>query len=223
MYWKFLFALVLLFSVPVAGADLHARTEPGSTDRLDREKWETLTEKLDYPLPSPPVEEQPRERTREAKEWPMYLKVIAVLVAIGILAFILLQLLSGGALFGPKNKKFEKGPKVSLENIEANLPEADIPDFIREALLAGDYKMAVRLHYLGLIQLLARQEWIEWKPGKTNGDYLAETRPRSVFEDFFEATLAFERIWYGDRSLEAMAYRKIADDFAHLEQAIKTS
>ena len=223
MNWRWLLFGVFLLSLSLAGPLLHAQTQPGRAGRLDVEKWKTLTGELDYPIPELPAEEQPLQGDAETTvEWPQFLKVLVLLVAIAIIALILQRLLSGESLFGPKNKKIGQGLKIDLEHIEANLPDADIPDFIREALQAGDYKMAVRLHYLGLIQLLARKEWIDWKRDKTNGDYLLETSSRPVFEDFRKATLVFERIWYGDRRLGARAYQEIAGDFAALERTITT-
>lgn len=223
MKWILLPVLAFLLPAMYVGAELHAQAEAGPTGRLDREKWEALTRDLDYPVSGAPQEEEEVYDPGATRNWTTFFKVVAVVSAIAILAFIVHQLMSGESLFGPKNRKFSNGLKINLEHIEANLPEADIPDFIRDALQAGDYKMAVRLHYLGLIQLLAHKEWVAWKRDKTNGDYLNEMRNRPVFDGFQEATLVFERIWYGDRRLGQKGYQQIAGSFSALEQVIKTS
>ncbi|MBK6901252.1 MAG: DUF4129 domain-containing protein [Saprospirales bacterium] len=222
---KLLCLLFLLFPVfPTGEGALHAQTEPGPVGRLDREKWKLLTEDLNYPVPAAFVEEEVLEEDpEETNRWLLFFKILAVLFVVGVMAFVIRQLMSGEGFFRPRNRKFDKGLQIKLEQIEANLPDANIPDFVQEALQAGDYKMAVRLHYLGLIQLLAQKQWIDWKREKTNGDYLREVRTRPVYEGFREATLVFERIWYGDRRLGANAYRKIAAQFADLQQIIKTS
>lgn len=188
--------------------------------RLSREKWERLSTKLDYPTPAAEIEEIQTSDPRKEKAWSTFFKVLAILGAIAIIAFILFQLLSGDSLFAPRNRKFDKGLSINLENIEANLPEADLPDFIRQALLAGDYRMAARLHYLRLIQLLSEREWIRWRKEKTNGDYLRELASRPFFDDFRQATDIFERIWYGDRRLNARSYGEVAALFSALERNI---
>ncbi len=217
-------ALLSLLLILCAGQGaLHGQTEPSRSDQWDREKWAELTEELDYPAPQYLEEEEEMQQSGPSRGWVTFFKILAVLGAIGILAFIIMQLQTGESLFGAKNRKLEKGPPIDLENIEENLPDADIPDFIRSALGAGDYKMAVRLRYLGLIQSLARRSWISWERDKTNGDYLLEMGARPVFEAFRDATLVFERIWYGNRDLEEGAYRRIAAQFEELEQQIQKS
>jgi len=217
-------SLICLLLVLCAGSGaLYGQTEPSRSDQWDREKWAELTGELKYPVPEYLEEGEDVEQAGPSQGWVTFFKILAVLGAIGIIAFIILQLQAGEPLFGAKNRKLGKGIQIDLERIEEDLPSADIPDFIRNALRAGDFKMAVRLHYLGLIQSLARRNWISWERDKTNGDYLREMDSRPVFEAFRDATLVFERIWYGNRHLEEGAYRRIALQFEALEQQIQKS
>ncbi|MBK7409620.1 MAG: DUF4129 domain-containing protein [Saprospirales bacterium] len=206
-----------------AGGDLSAQAEPDRGVKLDKEKWETLAKELDYQAPMVQKEEPEAPDPKKAMGWAIVLKVLAVLAVIGIIVLILFNLMGGASLFGPKNRKFGGKLEINLDNIEAHLPDADMPGFIRDALSAGDYKMAVRLHYLSLIQALARKEWIEWKRDKTNGDYLQEIQARPVFDNFRELTGVFERIWYGDYHLEEVAYRQVAGRFIAVEETLHKS
>ncbi|MDV7395353.1 DUF4129 domain-containing protein, partial [Arthrospira platensis SPKY1] len=113
--------------------------------------------------------------------------------------------------------------QISLEDIEDNLLEANIPDHLREAIRSGDYKMAIRLHYLALIQSLAHQRLIRWEREKTNGDYLRELQAHPLFADFREMTLVFERVWYGDRTVSEPDYRAIEARFAKTAKQVQTS
>ena len=181
--------LILSVSLTTAGG----QPEPVGERRLDREKWEELTKELDYPVPILPEEEE-EIRPASSRSWGTVLKVGAVIVSVALIAFLLSQLLSGTSLFAPANRKIQTSLEVSLEEIEERLLEADIPDHLREAIRAGDYKMAVRLHYLALIQSLAHRRLIRWEREKTNGDYLRELQSQPFFADFREMTLVFEQI-----------------------------
>lgn len=206
-----------------ADGSLSAQAEPDRGVKLDKEKWETLAKELDYQAPMVEKEEPEAPDMKKARGWATILKVLAVLAVIGIIVLILFNLLGGESFFGRKNRKFERGIQINLANIEANLPHADMPGFIQEALSAGDFKMAVRLHYLALIQTLARREWIEWKQDKTNGDYLQEIQTRPIVDNFRELTGIFERIWYGDYPLEEPVYRQVAGRFLAVEETLNKS
>ena len=213
----FLFLLLLFL---LTGGQAYAQAEPDRGLGLDKEKWEALAGGLDYPAPALKQEVEHGPRVKEARSWATFLKVLAVLAVIGIIALILRYLMAGESIFSPKNRKFNGGLAINLENVEAHLPDADMPELIRQALQAGDYKMAVRLHYLGLIQGLAQRGWIEWKREKTNGDYLQEIQTQPVFDHFRELTGIFERVWYGDYPMEEGAYRQVAGQFSACERTI---
>ncbi|MCB9282586.1 MAG: DUF4129 domain-containing protein [Lewinellaceae bacterium] len=212
--------LSLLFLFLLPGGQAYAQAEPDRGVGLDKEKWEVLAGELDYSAPVQQEEVKKAPSVKEARGWSILLKVMAVLAAIGIIALILRYLLAGESVFSPKNRKFSGQLAINLEDVEAHLPDADMPEFIRRALQAGDYRMAVRLHYLSLIQGLTRRGWIEWKREKTNGDYLREIQERPVFGQFRELTGIFERVWYGDYPLEEGAYRQVAGHFADCERSI---
>jgi len=221
-----LFSCLILFLVQWTGNGLYAQAEPDRGLLLDEEKWELWAGEMDFTPPTQEFEKKD-EAARSSKiererRWASVLKVLAILAAVGIIVLILRYLLAGEALFSPKNKKIEKEVQINLENIESNLPEADLPVFIDKALEGGDFKMAVRLHYLALIQALAQKEWIEWQPEKTNGDYMQEMQDRPVFDQFGTLTRVFERIWYGDYPLEKEAYAQVAEQFALINNQISS-
>lgn len=67
------------------------------------------------------------------------------------------------------------------------------------AAAAGDHRAAVRGHYRALIAALAADGLLEELPGRTAGEYrraLAQHLPAAA-PAFGEATVLFERAWYG--------------------------
>jgi hypothetical protein len=114
-------------------------------------------------------------------------------------------------------------PPVALSGDEA-MPE-DIfairyEDEIRKALAREDYRLAVRLHFLKILRLLADRQLIRYQHDKTNLEFLLQVRSRSWYDAFFRATRHFEFAWYGQFAVDAGAYQAIADTMNDLERKI---
>jgi hypothetical protein len=98
------------------------------------------------------------------------------------------------------------------------LHETDLERFLRQALTDTDYRTAVRLYYLSILKQYSLREIISWKKDKTNNEYLTEVRRSNAptYADFRAATLIFERVWYGEKVIEARDYAKIQPKFEQL-------
>lgn len=91
---------------------------------------------------------------------------------------------------------------------------------IKKALAQGDFRLAVRLHFLKILRLLADRQLINYQHDKTNLHFLLQVRSRAWYDDFFRATRHFEFAWYGQFAVDAEAYRAIADTMDELERKI---
>ena len=123
------------------------------------------------------------------------------------------------------NLKVEKD-KIQNEDLEKpleNIEVLDIEGLLEQARREGNFRMAVRLYYLGLLKRLNSIGKISWKKDKTNRDYLAE-----VFSvDFYYAeiqklTLSYEEVWYGDHTLKDGAFERLKGHFEDVYQKIQT-
>lgn len=151
---------------------------------------------------------------------------LAMQVIIGLLLAVLLFFVLR-SLFGlnnPRNKKINEILSVEeLTQLEENLHQANLEDFIRRAIEQGNYTLAMRLYYLAILKELSLQERIEWKRDKTNRDYLREMRSSNIFNDFSDVTTIFERIWYGNIALSQTDFEQIEPQFKTLIHNIKAS
>ncbi|MEZ5004432.1 MAG: hypothetical protein R2730_15475 [Chitinophagales bacterium] len=170
-----------------------------SYEPLDRETWEELVDKADY-------WKNEKEKEKEEKKEPVkyksmgemdlgFLKYVFVGLAILLIVYILLRVFAA-ELF-ESSKKIKTGKGYTLENLESNLAEAPLQKLLREAIENREYKLAVRVYYLIILQSLNERKLIQWHKEKTNASYLNEMRAHINFREFRLITNIFEHIWYG--------------------------
>ena len=210
--------------------------------QFDQQKWESITEGLDYNNfdPADGDEETDQHQGNQSSSnhsgsnsstrrsmgsaspfWIGFFKVLAFIIAIGVIAIILIHLVGGGALMRPKSKKIPMSDQtIDIEDIEANIHESDLDRHIRAAIEQKNYALAIRLYYLAIIKELSLSKKIKWKRDKTNKDYLREMRNTKLFQPYREVTRIFERAWYGQTEIQEPDFQKIKPQFVNLiEQA----
>lgn len=120
---------------------------------------------------------------------------------------------------------FRKKPSAARRP-DANKPgDGDIfsisfPERIGEAVAQGNFRLAVRLHYLQLLKLLSEKKVIHYQPDKTNYDYLMQVSATPFYTDFFNATRHFEYSWYGAFSVDEQQYRQMKQSFDHFYKTL---
>ena len=91
---------------------------------------------------------------------------------------------------------------------------------IDKALAQGNYRLAVRVHFLRLLSMLSDKNLIQYKQEKTNLDYLMELSSKTWYAEFFRLTRHFEYSWYGHFEVEEQTYRVIASEFNQFEKKL---
>lgn len=198
---------------------------------VSTETWKGVMEEFNFPVKMRKVETpQPTEQptARAPLDWSLFslkettAQNIAVIVLVLIFAFIMYQVLVRNV--PTVNAVIAKSDEEMLEHIEQNLHEADIDRFLRQALTAGNYRLAVRLYYLAIIKELSLQSKIEWKRDKTNGAYIREMRKYStLLPDFQKLTLIFEYVWYSDLPFSSERYDQVQPLFRTYLQQVQTA
>lgn len=142
-----------------------------------------------------------------------------------LLRYLLIALLLSGTawlvyLMWQSSRRGQKDDRNRLqqevEALEQDLPAADVGSALGRAEAQQQWSLAVRLHYLAILQELQRQGLIRWSREKTNRAYLRELGDHPGLPQLRGLTAAYERHWFGDYPLDRAAYTGLAKRFRHL-------
>ena len=186
---------------------------------FDQKKWKSLKEGIDYSNKNKQKKKKEKQTQAPSGGFGLgqFAKFLIIATGIGLLVLLIVKMASGNDLFARRNRKLKSGvADINLEQIEENLEEAELEDPIRQAAAAGNFALAVRLYYLSILKELSLKKRIRWKRDKTNGEYLRELAGSPLFSPVQEATLIFERVWYGQAELGR-------EDFLQLESTFKNT
>jgi len=192
--------------------------QSGPGDSLSRQRWEELTKKLDYGE----VTERPPQPDKSPPSAPIdgngasALRILLFILAGAGVAILVAMLLGVGK---PRDKNLN-GNAIDITTLEEDLPGAELDDYLARALQQEDYRLAVRLHYLQLLQLLSEKEHILWKVDKTDREYLLETASHPWHNELETLTALFERIRYGRLRIDRPTYGAVRARFEALHQRI---
>jgi len=138
---------------------------------------------------------------------PVMTGLLYLLIA-GLVLFVLFIIFSSIKVDN-KIEPAELDKKEEYEDIE----EIDAQEGLNQALSADNYRHAVRMLFIKLLQVLVEQQHIDWKPKKTNRDYLHEMSDHPQLLDFSNLVLAYESIWYGSEPIDKLYFDYLRHDF----------
>ncbi len=138
-------------------------------------------------------------------------------IVIAILLYFIFRFLLGTDLIRLKRKKNLKFPMVDMTDEERIMQEEDLKKLITEAIAKKDYRLAVRYHYLSLLKKLVDKDLIDWRPEKTNRDYVSELRSSTFSSDFRKLTFVYDYVWYGNFVPTQNEFSEIALDFSEFK------
>ena len=148
--------------------------------------------------------------------------IIFIVIMVLLLVYFIFQ--SGGF---KRNRSIKSQGEwlEKIEQIEEDLENKDLHQFIKQAIKEGAYRVAIRLQYLLAIQQLNEAEAVVWKRQKTNGEYQKELIGTAFYIDFKKATLTFEFVWYSDTEFTSSSlstyYNSIAENVDAILMGIK--
>lgn len=207
--------------------------EPIEQRNFDEKQWKKITSGIDYSEDIGDELEKRKDKKRETQAptapWTpsegllTFFKFLFLFLSIVGVAIILGYFI-GAFTNTPKNKKIKNTSvkTLDLEQIEENIHETDLEQFIQKAVAEGQYNIAIRLYYLLIIKELSLKSHIDWKKDKTNSDYLREVENLDFSQLFRDITLVYERAWYGNTLPQEEDYVSIKNSFEGLIQQIRT-
>ncbi len=143
--------------------------------------------------------------------------VMIVLIIVGLvgLGFALYGLFGIGKTIPVYS---EEKRKLAYSIHDEDIATIDFPAEIDQAVVQADYRKAIRLLYLYSLRILSDKKYIEWRPSKTNYDYVIELRHENNRNQFQEILYYFEYVWYGDFHAEKIHYDSMAKVFFELKK-----
>ncbi|GHA42284.1 hypothetical protein GCM10007103_24500 [Salinimicrobium marinum] len=146
------------------------------------------------------------------------LEILPYLILAGILGFavwLFIKLNPGGAFLSNP-----KAGSVFLNEEEEIVQSRDIRKLIDEAVAGENYRLAVRYHYLLILQLLSQAGYIDYQFPKTDEEYLAEIEKEPLKNQFKKITRIYDFIWYGSFEVTRENYPKAEKEFQKMQQII---
>lgn len=198
---------------------------PDSTMQMNTAEWSSICAGDDY-----------RETYTERKEDPDKTTNVKPSVSLGSIHWGGMRYLYYGLVLGAivgiaiwlmrksgGNKEVAKSTPVveTLEQIEEHLHEIDLESLLRDASASGNFRLALRLHFLIIIKLLTQKGYIEWAREKTNWEYHREVTDSAVAEGFREVIVAFENSWYGEHPLDIREYYRVESACRELQASLE--
>lgn len=166
--------------------------------------------------------EVPEESSQSNASWNLsFLKYIFYALAIFIIGAILYLIFKNTSFkSNPKNKPMDSDDHTDVEDIAT----LDVDNLLEKTQAAGNYKLAVRLYFLGLLKKLNETGFIIWKKDKTNRDYLMELYAKArYYDEVKKLTLIYEQVWYGDHAIPLELYNRVKAEFTSVNQQLNAS
>jgi hypothetical protein len=139
----------------------------------------------------------------------MAFQIFAYLLCITLFVFIIYSIFKNIDIV--KNKKVLEN-QIDLEDIE-DINKINLNQLYDQAIKANDYRLALRLKFLIIIQKLAFQNVVIWKKDKTNRAYINEIIQDQTRTDFRKIVSIYERVWYGNTALTEDLFQVVNKDF----------
>jgi hypothetical protein len=135
----------------------------------------------------------------------IWILVIFAAVVILLMAFLGFKPSS----FFRRTSKDISGEKT--ETLVEDINRIQFESELEKAIRLKDFKLAIRILYLGVLKQLNDQQSIHWQQHKTNWDYVRELKNISIQPGFRDITNAFDYVWYGNFEIDEATFQLIRD------------
>ncbi len=139
---------------------------------------------------------------------------------LGLLLALILYLFGkmnpGNYLFGTPSRG-----ELHFNEEEKIIKTRDIKKLIEKAVAAENYRLAIRYHFLYILQQLSRQELVIYDASKTDEEYVQEIKAPELQRRFKRLNRIYDFVWYGNFATTALDYDKIKNEFLITEEIIQ--
>ncbi len=135
--------------------------------------------------------------------WEFWKFVLLILVICALIFILYLMLRK----IKPLDSKVKM--KVDDEWNPTVVTKSELELKLEKAIMGNNYRECVRIHFMFILKELINNNFIEWKPEKTNYDYLNETRKSKGYDNFHECVRIYDLVWYGDYEITQTDYNRL--------------
>ena len=190
---------------------------------FDEKKWKDIVGETSYTEKKIEEKKESNSFTPAAPIWSgSILKIIGFglifAIAITVLYFLVKNTFANEFI----SKDLKINDPLLFDNHIEEVSDQDIEALLKRALANTDFRAAVRLYYIRLLKHLHNTQFIAWKKDKTNRDYSYELSTTPLVGGFQKVTLAYEVIWYGERTPTSKEFETLQRNFGDLHNLTGT-
>lgn len=142
---------------------------------------------------------------------------LVILILLGLVVWLFSRLDPGGRML-----KKQKASEVFLTEEEELVKNEDLQALMKEAVLNGQFRLAVRYYYLNELKKLDELDLIQYEYQKTNRDYSNEIKDEKIRKQFSDITILYEFIWYGSFQVSESDFRLAEKGFIRMEDILNS-
>jgi len=145
-------------------------------------------------------------------------KILLYAFFIGVILWVILKLLNievKDIFYGTSASS-----KMKLKLSEENIHDLDFDKLISQAVQKEEYRDAVRLIFLFSLKKLSDANQIQWQPGKTNDEYIAELKQHPALPRLRELRYYFDYAWYGHFEIDNHTYEGVNKTFQEFTRKV---
>jgi len=114
------------------------------------------------------------------------------------------------ALFSRRKNALPEDPEVG-ETPPEDIASGNWEALLREAMQAGNTRLAIRYSYMLLLQQLQQADLIQYRADKTNNDYYYELHHTELRKQFRTLSRQYEFAWYGQYPVKEEDFSRYMD------------
>ncbi len=145
-------------------------------------------------------------------------RFLVYLLAIILSIVVIMMLLKVNAF-----KVFYSGADTGKQNYQVfheNIHEMNFDTLIKEATEKKEYRLATRLVFLHALKILSDKQLIDFKPGKTNHEYVEELATGEIKTGLNELSFYFDYAWYGNFAINETQFQKVKGTFSFWKEKV---
>lgn len=197
----------------------------GDTLTLDRATWSEINEDLDYTEDVERREAPEKVETEElSDDWLPRIpidKIKVFLIGFIVLAALVVLILIIRGAKAPTALGSKRIEATTLDEAEENLPDVELNRLLSTAKAENDWRLAIRIAFLMMLQELIYADLIKWHKRKTNQQYARELEGTAFQQEFKTVVEHFDPVWYGTTAIDKAGFERVAGIIENLKTEVK--